>query len=270
LITSNITMPRFFRQAGDSDSESESDEELLTSGDEDQDPAKPAPTASKPLASRFLRKVGSSSSSSSSEGEDEDESDASETVAKKKPKHNFLVSDSEDEAGEDGTKRIPIRAIDKRIQQMEATGSAMDNALKINDWVAISAGPFNLTTASLWTTHSRAEFDKLTRMVQRQHNVAAPVPPFFIRTLCTLETSLTDTIAREREAKKKMNATNARALTAMKQKVKKAVKEYEIQIKLFHAVRSPDLLQTFSHLRSGSGKIRTRVRNFCRGTCDET
>jgi translation initiation factor 3 subunit C len=140
-------MPRFFRQAGDSDSESEeSDEDLLTSGDEDQAPAKPAPTA-KPAASRFLRKVGSSSSSSSSDEEDDDASAASDTVTKKKQKQNFLVSDSEDEAGEDGVKRIPIRAIDKRIQQMEATGSAMDNALKINDWVATSAGAFNFTIA---------------------------------------------------------------------------------------------------------------------------
>jgi translation initiation factor 3 subunit C len=92
-------------------------------------------------------------------------------------------------------------------------------------------------------------------MVQRQHNVAAPVPPFFIRALCTLEASLASAIAREREAKKRMNATNARALTAMKQKVKKAVKEYESQIKLFQAVRSPNLPKVSSYFRSGSRKI---------------
>jgi translation initiation factor 3 subunit C len=31
-------------------------------------------------------------------------------------------------------------ARDKRLFQMEATGKVMDNALKINDWVAISNG----------------------------------------------------------------------------------------------------------------------------------
>ena len=73
----------------------------------------------------------------------------------------------------------------------------------------------------------RTEFDKLLRMIQRQHNVSEPIPPFFIKTLLSLETSLNNAIAKEKEAKKKMNATNAKALTAMKQKVKKAQKEYE-------------------------------------------
>ena len=72
---------------------------------------------------------------------------------------------------------------------------------------------------------SDIEFDKLVRMVQRQQNVAEPVPPFYIRTLVNLESSLNAAIAKEKEAKKKMNASNARAMTAMKQKVKKIVQE---------------------------------------------
>jgi translation initiation factor 3 subunit C len=70
-------------------------------------------------------------------------------------------------------------------------------------------------------------------MVQRQQNVAEPVPSFYIRTLASLETSLNQAVAKEKEAKKKMNASNARALTAMKQKVKKVVKEYESDIKQY-------------------------------------
>jgi translation initiation factor 3 subunit C len=80
------------------------------------------------------------------------------------------------------------------------------------------------------------EFDKLARMVQRQSNVAEPIPPFYVRTLVGLETSLNTAIAKEKEAKKKMNATNNRALNAMKQKVKKAVKEYEKEIKQYQVV----------------------------------
>ena len=91
------------------------------------------------------------------------------------------------------------------------------------------------TIASL-TSLSDPEFDKLTRMVQRQQNVAEPVPPFYIRTLISLETGLNAALAKEKEAKKKMNASNARALTAMKQKVRKSVKEYEKEIKQYNDV----------------------------------
>jgi hypothetical protein len=76
-------------------------------------------------------------------------------------------------------------------------------------------------------------------MVQQQHNVAEPIPPFYIRTLSSMEASLNSAIVKEKDAKKKMNATNAKALTAMKQKVKKAAKEYEKEIKEFQAVRAP-------------------------------
>src|SRR6266404_4292446 len=73
-------------------------------------------------------------------------------------------------------------------------------------------------------------------MVQRQQNVAEPVPPFYIRTLISLESGLNAALAKEKEAKKKMNASNARALTAMKQKVRKTVKEYEKEIKQYNDV----------------------------------
>lgn len=81
------------------------------------------------------------------------------------------------------------------------------------------------------------EFDKLARMVQRQQNVSEPVPPFYIRTLVNLENSLNVAVAKDKESKKKMNASNARALTAVKQKVKKLLKEFEKEVKRFQEVR---------------------------------
>jgi translation initiation factor 3 subunit C len=117
-------MSRFFRQAGDSDSESEeSDEELMSSGDEDAVP--PKATGAKPVMSRFLKTAGSSSSSSESESEsDSDESD----------------EEGGEEDSDDEVKKIVKSAKDKRLDEMEATGKVMDNGLKINDWVAISNG----------------------------------------------------------------------------------------------------------------------------------
>jgi translation initiation factor 3 subunit C len=72
-------------------------------------------------------------------------------------------------------------------------------------------------------------------MVQRQQNVGEPIPPFFIRTITELEASVNDT--QSKDAKKKMNATNARALTAVKQKVKKTLKELEKEVKQYQVVR---------------------------------
>jgi translation initiation factor 3 subunit C len=99
------------------------------------------------------------------------------------------------------------------------------------------------------------EYDKLARMVQRQQNVAEPVPPFYIRTLISLEVALNTALAKEKEAKKKMNASNARALTAMKQKVRKTVKEYEKEIRQYNDVHGPcnllALLATYRLLGSG-------------------
>ncbi|KAJ2922019.1 hypothetical protein H1R20_g15078, partial [Candolleomyces eurysporus] len=194
-------MSRFFRQAGDSDSDSEtesSEDEIMSS--EDEAPARPAATTAKPAMARFLKTAGSDSSSSSSDDDSDDD------------------DDDEEESGDDEDKpgaRI-LSAQEKRLKEMEATGKAMDNGLKINDWSAISN-----------------EFDKLVRMVQRQHNVSEPVPPFYLKTITNLESSVNGAIAKEKEAKKKMNATNAKALTAMKQKIKKALKEHEVEIKKY-------------------------------------
>ncbi|TFK22603.1 hypothetical protein FA15DRAFT_671398 [Coprinopsis marcescibilis] len=196
-------MSRFFRGADDSDSDSESSSEDELMSSEDEAPAKTAPSAARPAMARFLRgAVGTDSDDSSESGEgSEDESDAGQDDD----------AEDEDRAGV----RI-LSAQEKRLKEMEATGKAMENGLKINDWVAISN-----------------EFDKLSRMVQRQQNISEPPPPLFIKLLISLEASVNNTIAKEKEAKKKMNATNAKSLTAMKQKVKKGAKEHEAEIKKY-------------------------------------
>ncbi|KAJ6593802.1 eukaryotic translation initiation factor 3 subunit 8 [Mycena capillaripes] len=196
-------MSRFFRNANDSDSSESSDEEedLMSSGDE-APPSRPVPaTTTKTAMDRFLVTAGGSSDSDSSDSETIDDSDG---------------PDSDDDEPQQAV-RI-MSAQEKRLVEMEATGKVMENALKINDWVAISN-----------------EFDKLVRMIQRQHNVSEPIPPFYVRTLISLENSVNNALAKEKEAKKKTNATNAKALTAMKQKIKKSVKEYETDVNKYNS-----------------------------------
>lgn len=130
-------MSRFFRQAGDSDSDSEdSNEELLTSGDEDAAPQKPT---AKPAMSRFLRTAGSDSSSDS-DSSDEDESEMSDEEAAQAKKSRFMRGDSDEESEDEDVKRVVKSTKDRRLEEIEATGKVMDNALKINDWVVISSG----------------------------------------------------------------------------------------------------------------------------------
>ncbi|KAF8492651.1 eukaryotic translation initiation factor 3 subunit 8 N-terminus-domain-containing protein [Gautieria morchelliformis] len=148
--------------------------------------------------SRFLRTAGSDDSSSESESADDDESDSDGDAAQPQKKVSRSRPDQEDDSeDEDDVKRIVKSAKDKRLEGMEGTGKAIDNALKINHWVAISN-----------------EFDKLVHLSQRQTNVAERIPDFYIRTLSGLEDSLNT-----------FNGT--------KQKVKKIDKEYEADIKHF-------------------------------------
>lgn len=172
---------------------------------DDEAPAKPAPSAKPVGMARFLKGAGSGSSSSeSSSDEDSDEDDSDD-----EKKGGESDEDSDDE------RKVVKSAAAKRIDEMIAVGKTIENALKINDWVAISN-----------------EFDKLSRMVERQVNLSERIPSVFIRTLVHLDQSLNAALAKEKESKKKMNATNARALNTMKQKVRKTSKEFEKEVKL--------------------------------------
>lgn len=210
---------RFFRQADDSDSETESSEdELMSSGDEAPKPATKTPMA------RFLK---------TADGTDSDSSDDSDSD-----------SDSDDDgkgldgsdSGESGDERPGVRIIsaqEKRLVEMQATGKAMENALKINDWVVISESTC-LEHSICWLSRA-VDFDRLARMIQRQQNIAEPVPPFYLKTIFSFEGSLNAAATKDKEAKKRMNATNAKALTAMKQKLRKAMKEHEVEITKYNA-----------------------------------
>lgn len=126
-------MSRFFRQAGDSsdsDSDTQSSDEELMSSDDEGPVIKPAAPAAKPTGmNRFLKGAGDSSSESSDDDEGDEDSDDK--------------SDGEEESDDDEKPGIRIlSAQEKRFKEIEATGKAMDNALKINDWSTISNGKY--------------------------------------------------------------------------------------------------------------------------------
>lgn len=72
-------------------------------------------------------------------------------------------------------------------------------------------------------------------MVQRQQNVSEHVSPFYIQMLLNLDTTVQNVLS-DKDAKKKLNATKAKALTAMKQKTKKALKEHDSEVARFKSV----------------------------------
>lgn len=98
------------------------------SSDDEGPVIRPAAPAAKPAGmNRFLKGAGDSSSDSDSDDDSDEDSDEK----------------SEGEEDDDDDEKPGIRILsaqEKRFKEIEATGKAMDNALKINDWSAISNG----------------------------------------------------------------------------------------------------------------------------------
>jgi translation initiation factor 3 subunit C len=133
----------FFRKVSDSES-SDSEEERMS--DYEEDAEKKATTSGTPAkVSRFLK--GSDSESSSEEESDDDsasDDDDSEEEKKadgaKKKQSKFLRGASDDSDSEEDVKKIVKSAKDKRVDEMDAVVRSMENAQRIDDWVAISKG----------------------------------------------------------------------------------------------------------------------------------
>ena len=71
------------------------------------------------------------------------------------------------------------------------------------------------------------EFDKLNRQVEK---IKEKTPKQYIKTISDLEDFMNEAIAKQKVSIKKMNATNARGLNAMKQKIKRNNKDYMTEI----------------------------------------
>lgn len=73
------------------------------------------------------------------------------------------------------------------------------------------------------------------------------VPRLYIKTIAMLEDFINESLLKEKESKKKMNATQARALNTMKQKIKKNNRLYEVDIENWRAVGKKKILKFSQH-----------------------
>ncbi|KAM6524841.1 Translation initiation factor 3 subunit c [Fusarium falciforme] len=187
-------MSRFFRGGDDSSTDSSSDEEELYSEEEEEEEEQ-------------------EDSQEESSQEDSDSDDSDDDGVKKTGASAFLVgqSDSDSDESDDEHRGKVKSAKDKRLDELEASIKQIENGQKNGDWTLISA-----------------EYDKLNRQVTKLPGSKPPKP--YIRILAELEDFMNESLAKAKVTPKKMNATQARALNAVKQKIKKTNKEYQSQI----------------------------------------
>ncbi|EGX96953.1 eukaryotic translation initiation factor, putative [Cordyceps militaris CM01] len=192
-------MSRFFRRGGDdSSSDSSSDEEELYSDNEQQE----------------LQKDGSDQEDDSDFPTDSDDDSSSDDEAQ--GKNRFLKDADSDSEDSDDEARAKVRSAKTKFSdELEGSIKQIENGEKNGDWTLISN-----------------EFDKLTRQIAKVP-VASKTPKSYIRILAELEDFMNESLAKQKVTPKKMNATQARALNAVKQKIKKTNKEYQSQIDSF-------------------------------------
>ncbi|KAI1093245.1 eukaryotic translation initiation factor 3 subunit 8 N-terminus-domain-containing protein [Rostrohypoxylon terebratum] len=191
-------MSRFFRSGDDSSSESSSEEEELYSEEEEEEEE---------------QEDESEEDEDEDEDESEEESSSDEEGGKKSGAARFLRGDdSESEESDDDAPKTLKSAKDKQLAELESTIDTIEKRQKISDWGAVSV-----------------EFDKLNRQAAKISE-RGRTPKLYIKALVELEDAMNETISKQKVTPKKMNATSARGLNAVKQKIKKLKQDYQSQV----------------------------------------
>ncbi|KAI2636237.1 eukaryotic translation initiation factor 3 subunit 8 N-terminus-domain-containing protein [Hypomontagnella submonticulosa] len=194
-------MSRFFRSGDDSSSESSSEEEELYSGEEEEEEE---------------QEDESEEEDDDEEEDDSEESSSDEEGGKKSGAARFLRGDdSESEESDDDAPKTLKSAKDKQMAELESIIDTIEKRQRISDWGAVSV-----------------EFDKLNRQASKIAE-RGRTPKLYIKALVELEDAMNETISKQKVTPKKMNATSARGLNAVKQKIKKLKQDYQSQIESY-------------------------------------
>uniref|UniRef100_A0A8C2GQA6 Eukaryotic translation initiation factor 3 subunit C n=1 Tax=Cyprinus carpio TaxID=7962 RepID=A0A8C2GQA6_CYPCA len=140
---------------------------------------------------------------------------------------DLLLSDDEED-----TKRVVRSAKDKRFEELTNLIKTIRNAMKIRDMAKCLE-----------------EFEQLCRAFLKSKTIMDKegVPQFYIRLLADLEDYLNQ-LWEDKEGKKKMNKNNAKALSTLRQKIRKYNKDFETEIASYKEVQScsPDAFTSSS------------------------
>ncbi|KAG0198473.1 Translation initiation factor 3 subunit c [Mortierella sp. GBA30] len=165
--------------------------------------------------SDFSEELSASESEDHSDSDSDDSSSDEDQGGKKAGRGRLFEGSFSDSDSEDDTVRVVRSAKDKRFEEIEQAVNSMANGQKINDWVL-----------------AQNEFDRANKAIQKAAGIIAQtgIPKFYIKAVAELEKAIQSALEKEKSASKKMNASNAKALNSMKQKVKKNNRLYESQI----------------------------------------
>lgn len=151
----------------------------------------------------------------------ESESSSEDEPVVRAPAPVYTFSDDEEE-----TKRVVRSMKEKRYEELEGIIHSIRNHRKIKDFSSALASFEELQKA----------YTRAAPVVQKEENGVAP--RFFIRALVELDDWVVGAW-NEREARKALSKGNSKALTSLRQKLRKYTKDFEAEISKFR--EDPDL-----------------------------